>query len=153
MNFLDKYSKLSLPTQIIIAGGGTLFVIWGYNQIKKSLGGFKDRLNIQQDILQYQFSGQKPSYQDSQYKILADKLRQSMDSTWYDPTSYGTDEEQIRGVFSKMNNNLDVLKLVQSFGNPDGYSLSDWLTSELSQLDIQIYVNAPLKAKGITYTF
>ena len=153
MDLLDKYSKLSTTSQILIAGGGTLLIIWGYNQLKNSLGGFKDRLNIQQDILQYQFAGQSPSYQDSQYKILADKLLQSMDSTWYDPSSYGTDEEQIRGVFAKMNNNIDVLKLVQAFGNPDGYSLSDWLTSELSQLDIQIYVNAPLKSKGITYTF
>ena len=52
-----------------------------------------------------------------------------------------------------MNNNTDVLKLVQAFGSPDGYTLSDWLTSELAQADIQIYVNGPLRSKGITYTF
>ena len=153
MSLLDKYSKLPLGTQIIIAGGGTLLLFWGFNKLTKGLGGIAARLDVQQDILQNTFAGQQPSYQDSQYRILADKLLQSMDSSWYDPTSYGTDEAQIQGVFQKMNNNTDVLKLVQAFGSPDGYTLSDWLTSELAQADIQIYVNGPLRSKGITYTF
>ncbi len=39
MNIWDKYQKLPLTTQILIAGGGTLLLLWGANKIRGIVTG------------------------------------------------------------------------------------------------------------------
>jgi len=94
--------------------------------------------------------GQGPSYPLSQYNTWANNLYMAMNSTWYDPTSWGTGEDTIIQIFEKLNNNADYLKLTEAYGTKDGNSLSEWLVDELSQSYID-QINSILSRKGIIY--
>jgi hypothetical protein len=97
-------------------------------------------------------SGQRPTFGDTVYVGLADKIV-SAGTTWF-----GTNESSIYAVFSQLNNDLDMLKLVQAFGNRRAefsaawVSLPAWLDSELNSKEIA-KLNDILKSKGIRYRF
>jgi hypothetical protein len=98
-------------------------------------------------------AGITPTYIESQYKIFGDTLWNALNSTWYNPLTWGTREETVRGVFSKMNNEADVNKLIIAFGLKEGLNLAESLHDDMSYDAINEYVNAPLQAKGINITF
>ena len=60
-----------------------------------------------------------------------------------------------------MKNNLDVLKLVEVYGTKDGgyyfwtpkMTLIEQIPYDMTDAEIETYVNAPLRAKSITYQF
>mgnify|MGYP003144124305 CR=1 FL=1 len=98
-------------------------------------------------------AGITPTYIESQYKIFADTLWNALDSTWYNPFTWGTREETVGGVFARMNNEADVNKLIIAFGLKEGLNLAESLHDDMSFNAINEYVNAPLQAKGINITF
>ena len=97
---------------------------------------------------------QSLSYPISQYQIFAGSLYDAFVGT-------GTDEARIKSVFSQMKNNLDVLKLVEVYGTKDGGSyfwtpkmtLIEQIPYDMTDAEIETYVNAPLRANRITYQF
>ena len=97
---------------------------------------------------------QNLSYPISQYQIFAGSLYDAFQGT-------GTDEARIKSVFSQMKNNLDVLKLVEVYGTRDGGSyfwtpkmtLIEQIPYDMTDAEIETYVNAPLRANRITYQF
>ena len=97
---------------------------------------------------------QNLSYPISQYQIFAGSLYDAFVGT-------GTDEARIKSVFSQMKNNLDVLKLVEVYGTRDGGSyfwtpkmtLIEQIPYDMTDAEIETYVNAPLRANRITYQF
>ena len=97
---------------------------------------------------------QNLSYPISQYQIFAGSLYDAFQGT-------GTDEARIKSVFSQMKNNLDVLKLIEVYGTRDGGSyfwtpkmtLIEQIPYDMENSEIETYVNAPLRAKSITYQF
>ena len=97
---------------------------------------------------------QSLSYPISQYQIFAGSLYDAFVGT-------GTDETRIKSVFSQMKNNLDVLKLVEVYGTRDGGSyfwtpkmtLIEQIPYDMTDAEIETYVNAPLRANRITYHF
>ena len=97
---------------------------------------------------------QNLSYPISQYQIFAGSLYDAFVGT-------GTDETRIKSVFSQMKNNLDVLKLVEVYGTRDGGSyfwtpkmtLIEQIPYDMTDAEIETYVNAPLRANRITYQF
>ena len=97
---------------------------------------------------------QNLSYPISQYQIFAGSLYDAFVGT-------GTDETRIKSVFSQMKNNLDVLKLVEVYGTKDGGSyfwtpkmtLIEQIPYDMTDAEIETYVNAPLRANRITYQF
>lgn len=117
------------------------------------------------DVLSKQ--GIKPTKMDTEYITLASRLHQAMDGC-------ATDEEAIYSVFSTMNNDADVLKLVDAFGvrfltpcaatepisyakylfNPKSFggSISVWLQYDLTPGEIK-KVNEILAKKQIKYRF
>ena len=60
-----------------------------------------------------------------------------------------------------MKNNLDVLKLVEVYGTKDGGSyfwtpkmtLIEQIPYDMTDAEIETYVNGPLRANRITYQF
>ena len=137
----------------IIVVGTVVGAFLVYTRGKKFLAwlkGLQAGININQDLAA---QPNKPSYQNSQYFIFADTLYSAMQSDWYNPFDYGTDEEGVQSVMDKMKNDSDVLKLVQAFGKRDGYTLQQWIAEDFSAEDKQIYVNGPLANKGIKYRF
>lgn len=86
------------------------------------------------------------SYTDDQYDVFAQKLYNAL-------KGWGTDEETVQSVFAQMNTRDDVLKLISTFGIKDGETLSEWLSGDLSQSDMDKYVNNVLQVKSINYSF
>lgn len=89
--------------------------------------------------------GVKKSYTQSQYNAFAGQL-------YYAMKGFGTDEEVIYSVFSKMQNDLDVIALTNAYGIRDGYDLQGWLRGDLSSSEMA-KLNNILSNKGITKQF
>jgi hypothetical protein len=150
--FNTSWSDRGPAERIILLAGTGIGAIVIFRQIGKITGFIKQTTqNIQTsgELNQWENVGQTPSYQNTQYQIFADSISAAM--AYWGPAN--TDEEAIRNVFKKMNNNADVLKLIAAFGIRDDWGLSKWLTYELSDEDKEKYVNQVLRSKGITYQF
>jgi cell division protein FtsL len=105
-------------------------------------------------IQKQESEGNTPSFSDAEYIQFANMIEQATNGV-------GTDKQIIYGVFEKMKNTADVLKLMQTYGKrmndlffvPMGrFSLSEILISELSTSE-RATLNAKLSKKGITISF
>jgi len=147
--FQTDWSDRSAPERILLLVGAGIGSIVLLRQIS-NLAGFVRQTgqNIQTgaELQQWSNVGQNPSYQNTQYNIFADTLLTAM-------KGFGTDEETVKSVFLRMNNNADVLRLIQVFGIREGYGLAGWIADDFSAEDKDEYINAPLRSKGITYQF
>jgi hypothetical protein len=111
--------------------------------------------SVKTDIQKETAKGEQPSYSNSNYKTLADKLYSAMNTS-------GTDESAIYSVFETLKNKIDVLKLIEAYGVRQLYvfgfpvggkqNLSQALSDELSSNEIA-KVNQILFKKGINYKF
>jgi len=137
---------------IILAGVGIIGFV-GYRKLKALIGIVKQTgANIQTGTELSVLNQQqiKPSYTTTQYGIFADGLYSAMVDYWY---YWGTDEDGIKAIMQQMNNDADVLKLNQTFGTRDGYTLAQWFRSELEDDDLKYYVNDPMARNGVTFKF
>ena len=144
----------NVTTQKIVVysalGVGAYFL---YKGIKKALGFSTAAVVALQEQNEFIKQGMRPSYVDSQYKLFADTIY----SSGFD-VLFGTDEDSIYAVFRRMNNDLDVNKLVIAFGSrriefsTQTASLGGFLTSELDEKE-RGEINKILKAKSINYKF
>lgn len=98
------------------------------------------------------------SYAKEQYEGFANKLVAALGSV------YGTDEDQVKGVFSKMNTERDVYNLIAAWGVrnlrldawgvfANDYTLTQAIADDMSESDIDEYVNQPLADNGVNYRF
>ena len=146
----DQRSKLERTALIV---GGSLALYIGYKTFKNFSSFVKTKLGqVQagQELGSLQTQNINPNYTNTQYSIFAEALYSAMADSWF---WYGTDEDAIKSIMQKMKNDADVLKLNTSFGTKDGYTLSMWFRSELETSDLDEYVNAPLRANGVTFQF
>jgi hypothetical protein len=150
--FQTDWSDRSAPERILLLFGAGIGSIVLFSQIRNLYGFVRQTgQNIQTgaELQQWSNVGQTPSYQNTQYQIFADSLSAAM--AYWGPVN--TDEKAIKNVFSQMNNNADVLKLISAFGVRDDWGLSKWLTYELDDDEKEKNVNSVLRSKGITYQF
>ena len=147
--FNTSWSDRGPAERIILLAGTGIGAIVIFRQIGKLTGFIRQtsqNVQTQGELNQWQNVGQTPSYQNTQYQIFADALLTAM-------KGFGTDEDAVKDVMNKMNNNADILKLIQVFGIRDGYGLSAWITDDFSAEDKDKYINQVLRSKGITYQF
>jgi hypothetical protein len=147
--FNTSWSDRGPAERIILLAGTGIGAIVIFRQIGKLTGFIRQtaqNVQTQGELNQWQNVGQTPSYQNTQYQIFADALLTAMQG-------FGTDEDAVKDVMNKMNNNADILKLIQVFGIRDGYGLSAWITDDFSAEDKEKNVNSVLRSKGITYQF
>lgn len=150
--FNTAWSERGAAERIILLAGAGIGSIVIFRQIGKLTGFIRQtsqNVQTQGELNQWSNVGQTPSYQNTQYQIFADSLSAAM--AYWGPAN--TDEKAIKNVFSQMNNNADVLKLIAAFGVRDDWGLSKWLTYELNDEDKEKNVNSVLRSKGITYQF
>jgi hypothetical protein len=108
--------------------------------------------NADADIKAAEKSGEKLTYSLGNYTQFADQIYAAVLYTW------GTDEQAIYNVFSKMNNNLDVAQLIKAFGkrrlefSTTMAELGAHLSSDLDDSEIA-KLNSILASKNITYRF
>jgi hypothetical protein len=141
-----------LQTGMILSG---LFLV--YRMLRPA--GAKEQQQtttaVKTDIAKEEAKGVQATYNNANYKTLADKLYSAMNTS-------GTDESAIFSVFQQLKNNIDVLKLIEAYGTRQLYTfgiptggqqnLSQALTDELSSSDIA-EINKILFTKGINYKF
>ncbi|MCQ2605381.1 MAG: hypothetical protein MJ204_02670 [Bacteroidales bacterium] len=115
----------------------------------------KDRIasNKQAKELDNSIDVKNLSYDIAQYQAFAKQLKSAMESSWYNPFSWGTAEEEIAKVFSQMQTRSDVLMLIKTFGVQNGETLNQWIDGDLSSEEKEKYVNEILKSKSINYVF
>jgi len=147
--FNTAWSDRGPAERIFLLAGAGISSIVIFRQIGKLTGFIRQTSqNIQTsaELQQWQNVGQNLSYQNTQYQIFAESLYTAM-------KGFGTNENAVRDVMQRMNNNADILKLIQVFGVRDGYGLSAWITDDFSSKDKEKYINQVLRSKGITYQF
>jgi len=141
--------KNPVVIQWLVIGGIGLYA---YYRFKKFTTVPTAADTAQTETLALAASGQVPSFGDTVYVGFADKIVSA--ST----TNFGTDEKAIYAVFTQLNNDIDVLKLVQAFGNRRKEfslfwdSLAGYLAGELNGSEMS-KINDILKSKGIRYRF
>jgi len=145
----DKKDIVEKVATVGIYGFGGFILYKGYLSIKVLLAKTKAEAEIKELVN----SGQPLSYSNYQYDIYADGLYQNF-GYWYEG---GTDEEGIKAIFMKMNNDADLFKLIQAYAKHG--SLAGEIYTSLDRDDfwngneIEKYVNAPLRMNGVKYQF
>ena len=128
-----------------------ILIIWrATSGILKTIAAKKVVADIKQEQDAFVNAGQVLTYPVSNYKIFADQIYNAMNYS-------GTDTEEIERVFSKMNNDLDVLELNKAFGKRDiyfwGFTYSYTLGEALAdEMDVST-INSDLSAKGIKFQY
>jgi len=96
-------------------------------------------------------NGQKPSFGQSVYQGYADRIES-------ENMSFNTDEQAIYGIFKTMKNDLDIVLLIQAFGQRRPFaetnekSLPGFLAADLNK-DELAEINKILNSRGIKYRF
>ncbi len=109
--------------------------VWGTSKIFKTIGGLFDSLGLgdkdeikqqeenEEALADHLQSGAKLSYPEHKYKSIAQNLFRAMDG----PRNY---PQKVANELYKMQNKVDVLKLIQAFYIKDGDTLHEWLSND-----------------------
>jgi len=143
--------KNPVVIQWLVIGGIGLYA---YYRFKKYTTVPTAADTAEKDTLALATSGQRPSFGDTVYVGFADRIVSA--STTFNV--FGGKQKAIYAIFSQLNNDIDVLKLVQAFGQRRKEftlfwdSLAGYLDGELNNSEIG-KINDILKSKGIRYRF
>jgi hypothetical protein len=151
---------------IVVIGGSVVLFLVGRKLYKYAFPSQEeiDRKKLSQEvdneISDFEQAGQKPSYTDSQYTSFANIIHNSMRYCAGD--DYGT----VEATMKKMKNDIDVAKLIKSFGvkkdycfgiNTGEFDLFTYVQKELGNdyggiTNYRIRnINDDWRTKGITY--
>lgn len=128
---------------------GLIIVILVGAKIKSLVEAFRENRDNKSEQQVLQAQGVKLTYPKSWYQNKASELFRAMDSTWYDPSTWGTDEDRIMRIFGALKNNLDFIELESAFGVKDGYDMDAWLRGDLSTYYLD-QINKMMTNRGIT---
>lgn len=149
---IEKFNQLPLPVKLGLGIIGFIVVRNVASAVKKAVkgGGFGKDYKSQQEELEEE--GVFPSYSDSVYLQFAETIYVEY---WGEVFS---DVEDVTPIFQKMNNEADVLKLIEAFGDRrvlfsnSKYGLGVILNRAFGNKGVA-EINAILKKKGIKYQF
>jgi hypothetical protein len=156
-----KDSVIESPIKWLIVVGVVGFVGYRiYKSISKGAAGNRSEREQKRDLEEhediYRSQGQRPSYTDYQYRVMADACFEALRG--------GTeDEEELKPVMEKMRNDVDVAKLIAAFGTRDlsaayspwkaEHTLPSGISAYVDDDQIEKYVNAPLRRNGVKFQF
>lgn len=136
----DKFTAIAIILLIVVV---VFFVIkFGYDKIRTIINQTKYDADLKDEIIK----GGGLTLNESQYKLLADKLYMAMDGL-------GTNNDNIYAVFNAINTKADLLKLIAVFGIREDENLSEWLYGEWGSTSRNNKINTILAMKGIDYSF
>ena len=167
----DKYYEQQPPAvKIIVVAGLGLLGYSIYRAVKRKQDEQKAAAAAAaaaSELAALANQGVYPSYSNSQYYVLVNKLVQAM-------TGCGTDEAMVYEVFRQMRNEADIRELIKSFGvqyyqpcvwtSPVSYAvwqvndkayggdLATWLSYDLGQTEIS-NINSILRGNGLNFQF
>ena len=137
----DKYVQIGL-----IAGG----IYLGYKAISWLIGKASTVQQAENEVRKLVSQGMKPTYPESTYSQYATAIYSAGFNT------LGTDEKTIYDIFTKMQNDLDLAKLIAAFGEQrvefsfQSLPLGSWLRTELDSSEMTT-INKILSDKKIKY--
>lgn len=137
----DKYVQIGL-----IAGG----IYLGYKAISWLIGKASTVQQAENEVRKLVSQGMKPTYPESTYSQYATAIYSAGFNT------LGTDEKTIYDIFGKMQNDLDLAKLIAAFGEQrvefsfQSLPLGSWLRTELDSSEMTT-INKILSDKKIKY--
>lgn len=143
---LPSWAKGAVAVAVIAGIGIIGFVI--YKNFKPRT---KEEKELDKDEDTFISQGQKPSFPKSQYTAFADTIQQ-------ENLSWNTDEEKIYNIFKQMKNDLDIVMLIQAFGERrpqwtvNNVALVPFLNEDLNRSEIA-EINKILSAKNIKFRF
>ena len=144
MSATSKNISLNL-TPIVLAGSILLIIIAVVVIIVvKRKKATKEQDDYIKDV-EKQIDKSDLSYANSEYTQMANKLYSAM-------KGIGTNENAIYDVFSQLETESDVRKLISTYGSKDGMTLQQWLIDDLSNRELQ-KVNDILAKNNINYSF
>ena len=126
---------------IVVVGGGIVVFLVGrrlYKAVFPSDEEKKNRelqQNVNNEIQALTNQGMKPSFAESQYVTFANTIYNSM------RYAVGDDYSTVEKTLKKMNNDLDVAKLIRAFGKRQDYFFGLPVSGEL---DLFTYVQKEL---------
>ena len=133
-----------------------LLIVWLVYKFYSTIG-FKtaeeraEEQEIKKDKDNLYDKGQRPTFSRTQYRQFADKIEQ-------ENMSMNTDENKIYDIFKQMKNDLDIVLLIEAFGQRrpnfsfNSYGLAAFLNEDLNSSEIA-KVNAILAGKNIKFRF
>jgi len=122
-----------------------VLIILLYFLMRGTVKGLSTGLGNTGELAALALSGIYPTYTNASYVLAADELYTAM-------KGWGTNETKVFNVFSKMNNNADMIKLDIAYGIRDKKDLRAWIKNELTASELQ-QLNSNLISKGITKLF
>ena len=143
---LPSWAKGTLAVAVIAGIGILGFVI--YKNFKPRT---QEEKELDKDEDTFIAQGQKPSFPKSQYTSFADTIQQ-------ENLSFNTDEGKIYDIFKQMKNDLDIILLIEAFGERrpqftlNDVGLAPFLNEDLSKSEIG-EINKILTAKNIKFRF
>jgi len=141
---LPSWAKGTLAVAVIAGIGILGFVI--YKNFKPRT---KEQKELDKDEDTFIEQGQKPSFPKSQYTAFADTIQQ-------ENLSFNTDEGKIYDIFKQMKNDLDIILLIEAFGERrpqftlNNVGLVPFLNEDLNSSEIG-EINKILTAKNIKF--
>lgn len=141
---VKKISATKMVLLLVVIGiAGWLLSYFGVKVINSLRDALRNRDLV--DKANAEIKDSDVSLTSAQASTLADKLYSAM-------RGWGSDEEAVYSVFRLLRSRSDLLLLSRTFGVRGGRTLSEWLSSDLSQKELD-KVNQILATNGITYSF
>jgi len=131
----------------IVVGLIVLVIVVG--KVKSLIRAWKEARDNKSEQQVLEAQGIKLTYPTNWYENKARELYNSMNTVWYDVTTYDTKEDRIVSIFDQLENNLDFIELDDAFGVRDNYDMQQWLDGDLSQW-WKDQINGRLANSGIT---
>ena len=142
------------PIAWLLIAGAVGFVIYkGGKGVSEAFKKWQANRDLEKEKNQLEKT-QSLSYPETQYRAYANSLFDAF-------VGFNTNLPRIQSVFNAMKNNLDVLKLIEVYGSRDGgtywwspnMTLIEQIPYDMTDSEIETYINKPLRNKGITYQF
>lgn len=135
--------------RVALVGLGVV-VIWKGKYIIEKIISYTSSTS---ESVQLQLAGIEATYPESQYKIYAQALHEANGDTGgaigWGLLSWNDNENSINEVFSKMNNDLDLVKLEKELISISNQTLQVYISDVFSETEIES-LNLVLIANGCT---
>lgn len=143
------FNNLDSKTQVFVVILGLVLVIYIFKIGKAYMQRAGEIANNIGETAALQAQGLKATFTKAKYNDFANQLENAM-------RGIGTNSNVVFSIFSKMKNDIDIIKLDESFGLRESwgssYNLGEWLRADLSNSEMN-QLNTDLSSKGITKQF
>lgn len=142
------FSKLPPIIQLIVVILAIILIWYMIVRFRAWLKAIQRNAETKSELSVLEGAGLQATYTTEEYEEMASRLYNGMQSDWYNPFDWGTDDSSVQGVFEELENDIDFMKLKAAFGIRDGYSFQQWIDGDLNQGE-KDEINSVMASKGM----